>query len=82
MQENRKYKNNEEQLKVKLENLKQLIIILDSNMENYEKIIELCRIYSTPEKFRSSYQLIYNKGQDDPRFKDYINRFIDIYNFY
>ena len=82
MQENRKYKNTEEQLKVKLENLKQLILILDSDKENYEKIIELCRIYSTPEKFRSSYQLIYNKRQDDPRFKDYINRFIDIYNFY
>jgi len=82
MQEDRKYKNTEEQLKVKLENLKQLILIIDSDMENYEKILELCRIYSTPEKFRSAYQLIYNKGQNDPDFKDYISRFIDIYNFY
>lgn len=82
MQEDRKYKNTKEQLKVKLENLKEIIMFLDSDMENYEKIIELCRIYSTPEKFRSSYQLIYNKGQDDPSFKDYIGRFIDIYNFY
>ena len=81
-EEERKYKNTEEQLKVKLENLKQLIMILDSDMENYEKIMELCRIYGTPEKFRSAYQLIYNNGYDDPMFKDYIGRFIDIYNFY
>ena len=82
MQENRKYKNTKEQLKVKLDNLKQLILILDSNMKKYEKIIELCKIYSTPEKFRRTYQLIYNKGQEDPMFKEYIGRFIDIYNFY
>ena len=54
MSEERKYKNTEEQLKQKLENLKQIIIILESDMENYEKIIELSRIYSTPEKFRSN----------------------------
>lgn len=82
MSEERKYKNTEEQLKQKLENLKQILTILESDMENYEKIIELSRIYSTPEKFRSTYQLIYNQGQEDPMFKDCIGRFIDIYNFY
>lgn len=80
--ETRIYKNTEEQLKEKQSNLNLLIKILDSNLKQYEKIIEMARIYSTPEKFRRSYQLIYNYGQNDPLFKGSINRFINIYNFY
>lgn len=82
MSEKRKYKSTEEQLKVKLENLKHIIIILESDMKNYDKILEMSRIYSTPERFRSTYQLIYNHGQEDPMFKEYIGKFIDVYNFY
>ena len=53
MSEERKYKNTEEQLKQKLENLKQILTILESDMENYEKIIELSINFNFSNSFGS-----------------------------
>ena len=78
----RKYKNTKAQLLEKLNKLQELIDILDSDLKDYEKVLEMCRIYNSSEKFRSSYQLIYNFGKEDPMFKEYIERFNDIYSFY
>lgn len=83
MQEkNRKYKNNKIQLIEKLTKLQKLINILDSDLKDYKKIMEMYKIYKSSEKFRSSYQLIYNFGKEDPMFMGYIERFNDIYSFY
>lgn len=78
----RKYKNTKMQLVEKLSKLQKLINILDSDLKDYKKMMEMCRIYNSTEKFRSSYQLIYNFGKEDPMFKGYIERFDDIYSFY
>ncbi len=73
------YKNNNEQLAEKLNNIKTIIGIIDSEVKDYEKAFQICKIYSSPEKFRKAYGLIKKYGMKDSTFQEYVSRIEEIY---
>src|SRR5574344_41648 len=73
------YKNNEEQLAEKLKNIKAIIEIIDLDAKNYEKALQICKIYDSPEKFRKAFGLIKKFGEKDPMFMEYVPRIEEIY---
>lgn len=54
------YKNSEEQIKEKLINLKKIIEIIESDINDEKKVYQIYQIYDTPEKFRKAFGLIKN----------------------
>lgn len=74
------YKDNNSQLLNKLNDLKKIIEIIDSNNEYYEKGFHIFEVCKNSEEFKSKYKLINEFGQDDLEFSQYIVRFEEIYN--
>lgn len=69
---NKAYGSTQEQLKIKLENLKTIIEILESESTDIDKACEIYKIYNNSKKFISTYSLIEKYGKSDPNFKGYI----------
>lgn len=78
MEEKTIYRCSVSELKEKEENLKQIIEIFDSKLSDYEKLIQILKIYNTPKNFDSSYTYILKYGSDDTRFKGYLEKIREI----
>lgn len=72
------YRCTKQELVVRLKNLKKIIEIFDSNLNDYEKVYRIISIYPTAKKFSSAYTFILKYGKDDIRFNSYFPKIIEI----
>ena len=56
-------------------NLKKIIEIINSDLEEFDKAYQLYGLYNSAEHFRSSYSVIYKRGREDELFKGNIEYF-------
>ena len=80
--ERTKYCCDKDKVILKANNLKKIIEIINSNLEDFDKAYQLYGLYKSAEQFRSSYSIIYKRGREDELFKGNIEYFDAIYKLY
>ena len=79
---NNLYECNNEELSKKLEQLRTLILVMDSTLPRVEKMKKFYMLFSNLEEFKKSFILIKKYGKNDPLFEEAIKRYDDICNLY
>lgn len=67
-------------IKEKLDSLKMVVDIIDSNEDDFNKAFKIYKIYCSADKFRKTYRTVDDNDIIDPIYKDYMDRMAETYS--